>query len=403
MSLASRKRALLWSVLGFFVISGLLAAFWPRPLAVDLLTVERGSMRATVGDEGETRVTDVFVLSAPIEGRLRRIEIDPGDPTVAGETLLVEIEPADAVLLDPRSQAQAEAQLHAAESAEQAARAEVQKARADLDLSRSELQRAGELASNGALSDADMDAAQQSHKARRAAFSMAQATLQLRSHELARAQAELMSPADASSRREECECVSVRSPVDGRVLRVIRESEGVVAAGEPLIEIGDPERLEVVVDLLSTDAVKVAAGQSALIENWGGGRSLHGRVRRVEPFGFTKTSALGIEEQRVNVVLDITSPYAEWRRLAHGYQVDVRVVLWEDENALHVPLTALFRDGDGWALFVRQNERAVRRGVRVGHRNDRDAEILDGLVEGEEIVVFPGEEIVEGFRLERRS
>ena len=403
MNAATRKRVLSWSVIGLLVLAGLLSAFWPRPLAVDLVTVRPGHMMATVGDEGETRVTDVFVLSAPIAGRARRIEFDPGDVTIANETLLAEIEPSDPVLLDPRSQVQAEAQLHAAESAETAARAEVEKARAELDLAESELDRARELASKGALSDADMEAAEQSHKASLAAFSMARATLQVRTHELARARAELMSPADSASRRQDCECVSIFSPVDGVILRVLRESEGVVAAGDPLIEIGDPERLEVVVDLLSTDAVKVGPGQAALIENWGGAESLHARVRRVEPFGFTKVSALGIEEQRVNVVLDIVSPRSNWRRLAHGYQVDVRIVLWEDDAAIGVPLTALFRDGDSWALFVNENDRAARRSVRVGHRTDRDAEIVEGLVEGEEVVAFPGEAIVEGVRLSRRS
>ncbi|MCG8588015.1 MAG: HlyD family efflux transporter periplasmic adaptor subunit [Proteobacteria bacterium] len=403
MQAAVRRRIALWGALGILLLAGLVGAFWPQPLAVDLLTVSPGPMVVTVGDEGETRVTDVFVVSAPIAGRARRIEVDPGDLAVANETLLAEIEPSDPLLLDPRSEAQARAQLSAAESAETAARAEVEKAGAELEFSRSELERARELASNGALSDRDLEAAEQLHKSSLAAFSMARATLQVRTYELERARAELMSPADAESRRKDCECISILSPIDGRVLRVLRESEGVVAAGDPLIEIGDPGRLEVVVDLLSTDAVRVRPGQSALLENWGGDGALRARVRRVEPFGFTKVSALGIEEQRVNVVLDIVSPRADWRRLAHGYQVDVRIVLWENDGVIGVPLTALFRSGDGWALFVSESDRAVLRAVQVGHRTDRDAEIVEGLMEGEEIVVYPGEEVEEGARLARRS
>ena len=385
------------------MLAGLVFAFWPRPQAVDLLEVARGPMAESVADEGETRVTDVFVVSAPITGRAKRIEVESGDVVTANQTLLAEIEPSDSLLLDPRSQAQAEAQLSAAESAEAQAQAEVTKAQAELRFSRSELARSRELASNGALSDRDLEAAEERYRSQRAAFSVAQAALQVRTYELERARAALMTPADASSRRGSCACVSIFAPVDGRVLRVLRESEGVVAAGEPLIEIGDPEQLEVVVDLLSTDAVQVSPGQPAWIENWGGGDRLRARVRRVEPFGFTKVSALGIEEQRVNVVLDITSPRAAWERLAHGYQVDVRVVLWEDDDVIAVPLTALFRDGEAWALFVRENGRAVLRTVEVGHRNEREAEIVEGLREGEEIVVYPGESVQSGVRLTHRS
>lgn len=403
MQVAVRRRIALWGTLGTLVLTGLVCAFWPQPVAVDLVTLERGPMTVSVGDEGETRVTDVFVVSAPIAGRARRIEADPGDPVVANETLLAEIEPSAPLLLDPRSEAQAEAQLRAAESAEAAARAQVDKARTELEFSRSELDRARELASRGILSERNLEAAVQLYESNRAAFSASQASLQVRAYELEQARAELMSPTDVAARREHCECVSILSPIDGRILRILHESEGVVAAGDPLVEIGDPTQLEVVVDLLSTDAVKVRAGQKAFIENWGGDGSLLARVRRVEPFGFTKISALGIEEQRVNVVLDIASPPADWRRLAHGYQVSVRIVLWENDAVIAVPLTALFRSGDRWALFVSENGRAVRRPVRVGRRTDREAEIVEGLREGEEIVVYPGEEIHEGSRLARRS
>jgi HlyD family secretion protein len=399
---ANRKRLILWALIAALVGVGLLSAFWPRALAVDIVAVTPGPMVLTVGDEGETRVVDVFTVSAPITGRLRRIEAEPGDAVVASETIVAEIEPTDPELLDPRSEAEAKAQLSAAVSAESLARAELEKAEAELQFARSELERARELVHKGTLAARELEAAERAFKTSRAAMGVAQATLQVRKYELERVRAQLMSPTEFQSRREVCECVSITSPVDGRVLRVLRESAGYVAAGAGLMEIGNPERLEIVVDLLSTDAVKVQPGQSAIIDNWGGNSPLRARVRRVEPFGFTKVSALGIEEQRVNVVLDIVSPRERWASLGHGYQVDVRVILWEEQHVLKVPLTALFRVGEAWALFVREEGKAVRRLVEVGHSTGREAQVLSGLAAGEYIVVYPGEGIDEGVRIRSR-
>lgn len=384
------------------LVAGLAAAFWPRALAVDLATVEAGPMQLTVRDEGETRVVDVFVLSAPIAGRLKRIELEPGDAVVRGETIVAEIEPTDAALLDPRSEAEARAQLSAAESAATLAAAEFEKAEAELAFARSEVERSRELARDGTLSLRDLEADETTLKARVAALAVSQATLQVRKFELERVRAQLLSPEELQSRRESCGCVHLTSPVDGRILRVLRESEGVVPAGSDLVEIGNPSQLEIVVDLLSMDAVRIEAGQKAFIENWGGERRLDARVRRVEPFGFTKVSALGIEEQRVNVVLDITSPVEDWSRLGHGYQVDVAIVLWEGESVLKVPLTALFRDGQDWAVFVRREGRAVMQRVEIGHRTATEAEIRAGVEASDEIVVYPGEGIGEGVRIAGR-
>ncbi|MDJ0788286.1 MAG: HlyD family efflux transporter periplasmic adaptor subunit [Myxococcota bacterium] len=399
---ARHRRWALWSAIGVALLTGLLAAFWPRSLPVDLVDVASAPLQVGVRDEGETRVVDVFVVSAPVTGRLRRVEAEPGDVVVAGETVLIEIEPTDPQLLDPRSEAEARAQLSAAESAESLARAEVERAEAERAFARSEFERAQKLARDGTLAARDIEASETELKARVAALSAAQATLGVRRFELERVRALLMSPAEAFARREDCGCLYLTSPIDGRVLRVLRESAGVVPAGADLVEIGDPAQLEIVVDLLSMDAVRVEAGQRALIENWGGERPLEARVRRVEPFGFTKVSALGIEEQRVNVVLDIASPPPEWTRLGHGYQVDVRIIQWEGADVLQVPVTALFRDGGGWAVLVRDDGRAARRVVELGHRNDRHAEIVEGLAAGDEVVVYPGEGIREGARIERR-
>jgi HlyD family secretion protein len=223
----------------------------------------------------------------------------------------------------------------------------------------------------------------------------------VRTYELEQARAQLLSPA-APRERDVPDWIGVRAPRDGRVLRVVNDSERVVAAGELLVEIGDPADLEVVVDFLSTDAVQVDAGQRVLLERSGLGRTLEGRVRRVEPYGFTKVSALGIEEQRVNVVIDFTSPPEQWERLGHGYQVEARVVLWQGDDVVTVPLTALFRDGEDWAVFVDDERRATLRHVEVGHRNSVDAEIVAGLTAGERVVLHPSDRVVPGVPLAAR-
>jgi HlyD family secretion protein len=211
-----------------------------------------------------------------------------------------------------------------------------------------------------------------------------------------------VSPLVAEDPHGHCECIPIRAPVSGRLLRLVRESEGVVQAGEPLAEIGDPTDLEIVVDVLSADAVKIEPGQSVVIEEWGGAAPLAGRVRRVEPFGFTKVSALGIEEQRVNVVIDLTSPPETWRRLGHGYRVEARILLWEADAVLALPQSSLFRNGDGWGVFVIENGEARTRPVELGHRTGLRAEITSGLEPGETVVRFPNDRVADGVRVAAR-
>lgn len=399
---ANQKRKLLWLTIIGFLATGLIVSFWPRAVLVDLQPAEVGPMMLTVGDEGETRVVDVYVVSAPVTGRLRRIETEPGDAVVAGQTIIAEVEPQESQLLDPRTEAEAEAQLSAAKSAASLAQAELEKAAAELRFAESGLRRAGELAAKGTISERDFEVAERAFNTNRAAMRVAQANMQVRQFELERARAQVMSPEEIATLREACKCIDIKSPVDGQVLRVLRESEGFVQAGEGLVEVGNPERLEIVVDLLSSDAVKIQPGNLAVIENWGGATPLQARVRRVEPFGFTKISALGIEEQRVNVLLDIISPHTDWQALGHGYQVDVRVVLWQQDKALRAPLTALFRVDEKWALFVEEDGRAVQRMVEVGHTSAKHAEVVSGLSEGEKIVVYPGRDVEEGTRIAGR-
>ena len=398
----SGKRWLLWLPLGLLLLAGLLFLFQPRGVPVDLHQVDYGPMALTLGDEGQTRVKDVFTLTAPVSGRLRRIEVDPGDLVVAQQDILAEIEPANAALLDPRSEAEAEARVKAAEAGLGLAAAELKKANADLTFAKAELRRHQQLAAQNTLSLRELEASEQNHASSLAAVAVANSRRKMLEFELNQAKALLMSPDQLDARRSQCDCIKVKAPVNGQVLQVFRESEGWIASGQNLMTLGDPEQLEVVVDLLSVDAVKVQQHDQAWIKNWGGDEVLAAKVQRIEPYGFTKTSALGIEEQRVNVVLSIESPREQWAQLGHGYQVDVEILLWQEDQVLQVPLTALFRSDEGWALFVVENDTAKRRLVTLGQRTNQSAEIQSGLQQGAQVVVYPGEYVDDGVRVVAR-
>jgi len=400
---AGQRRLVLWAGIGAVVATALFLAFRPRPVPVDLTGITSGELVVTVDDEGETRVRDIFVLSAPVAGRALRIEAEAGDVVVANETIIAEIEPMDPSFLDLRSETQAKAAVQAAESARALAQAEVDQALAELDFAKAELDRSRELIVEQTISRRELDDAERNYKTARAAYATALAALQVRDFELESARAQLLSPNEPRGRRDQCECVPIVAPADGQILRVLRESEGVVSAGEPLLEIGDPSDLEIVVDLLSSDAVRVAAGQPVIIEGWGGGEALTGRVRRIEPFGFTKVSALGIEEQRVNVIVDLTSPKEQWRRLGHGYRVELRIVLWSGDDVLRLPLTALFRNGEDWAVFVERNGRAMLTRVEIGRRNGLEAQVIGGLSAGDRVVTAPGNRVTDGTRIVPRG
>jgi HlyD family secretion protein len=397
------KRILLWSLLGLILLLIMIWAFIPKPVSVDLLTLQPGEMTVTVDEEGETRVRDIFVLSAPISGRALRIDAEVGDEVRAQETVIAEIEPTDATLLDPRSEAQARAEVRAAEANLVLAEAAVKEAKAELDFAHSELKRANKLRADAVISERELDNAERAQQTRQAALETANANRRAHQAELERARAQLISPTEARAKGGDCSCVPIRAPVDGRILKILHKSEGVVSAGVPLVEIGNPSDLEIVADLLSSDAVKVEPEQRVIIDNWGGNTLLEGVVRRVEPFGFTKVSALGIEEQRVNVIIDFTSPREQWSRIAHGFQVDARIVLWQGKEVLSLPLTALFRDDrNNWAVFVDEDGTASKREVKLGQRNGLHAEITGGLKAGERIVAHPSDKISEGVSIEAR-
>jgi HlyD family secretion protein len=400
---AMAKRIVIWTVIAGLVAAGLVLSFRPQPLAVDMITVEPGPMTVTVAEEGQTRVHDMFVLSSPVAGHVKRIEAHVGDKVVAGETVLAQIEPGDPSFLDPRSEAQARAALKTAESARALAAAEVEQAAAELEFAQVEWRRASELVVNGTISRREFDDAERGYKARTAALATARAGLQMRLFELDQARALLLSPTQTQAPHADCDCVPITAPVSGRVLKVMNPSERVVTAGEPLLEIGDPGDLEISVDFLSADAVKIKPGQSVIVDGWGGEHTLAGRVRLVEPFGFTKVSALGIEEQRVNVTIDFAGTVNERARLGHGYQVEARVVLWQAEAVLTVPLTALFRIGSEWAVFVERDGRAELRAVRIGQRNGLVAQVLQGVAAGDHVIAHLNDRIVDGIRITQRN
>ena len=376
-----QRRMIFWGSLTALLLLFMIYAFRPQPVPVDFADVTRGRLTVTIDEEGETRVRDVFVLSAPVAGRVQRIEIEVGDEVVAGETVVAEIDPVDPTLLDARSETEAQAAVRAAE--------------AELEFASRELERQKQLGQRGVASARDLDSAEKAYRTARAALENARAALQARSIQRERARPRRAGEAHIG--------IPVVAPVSGRVLRVVRESAGVVQPGEPLLEIGDPRDLEIVVDLLSADAVRVEKGQEVLIEQWGGGDLLHGRVRRVEPYGFTKISALGIEEQRVNVIIDFTDPPERWQRLGHGYRVEPRIVLWQSEDVLKIPLPALFRDGDAWAVFAADGGRAALRHVKLGRDNGIEAEIVEGLEAGQEVVLHPSDRVTDGARIVARE
>lgn len=385
-------------LIGFVAFAALLAvALWPRPTIVDVATATRGRLVVTVDEEGVTRVRERFVVSSPVAGRILRIELDPGDIVKRGQPVAV-VRSEVAPLLDERARAEAEAAAESARAALGRARAEEQRARAAVAQIHRELARVRELADSRVASLQELDTKEAELKVAEESVNAATFAVRAASFEVQRAQARLI-PTNTQTRGR---VVTVASPVDGVVLKRIRESESMVPAGDPLLEVADPMRLEIVSDLLSTDAVRVKAGSRALIEQWGGDNALDASVRRVEPAGFTKISALGVEEQRVNVILDFADPAAACAALGDAYRVEVRIVVWEGRDVLKVPTSALFRDGQQWAVYKVIQERAQRTPVDVGHQTGQEAEIVAGLSAGDGVIVHPGDTLKPGVRVKPR-
>jgi HlyD family secretion protein len=389
-----RRLLLVGFLLG--VVGLIVSAFLPKPVAVDLTAARRGPLRVTVDKDGKTRIRERYVVSAPLAGRLLRLELKPGHRVSAGKTLLALLEPTDPSLLDPRARAEAEARRKAAESARSRASTQLDRARAAQELAHSEYIRIQRLSQTRSASTQELHEAITKERTATEDLRAAQFGVQIAEFELELARAALVRTQATSPGEAEAWRFEIRAPIDGKVLRVFQESSTVVTPGQRLLELGDPADLEVEIDVLSADAVKVKLGARVFLEHWGGERLLEARVRLVEPAGFTKVSALGVEEQRVWVVADLVDPPEKRPTLGDAYRVEARIVIWEGENVLKVPAGALFRHGDGWAVYRVVESRAQLQPVQVGHGNGLETEILDGLTEGDPVILHPSDKIRDG-------
>lgn len=394
----------LWKILLLLVVAALvILALQPEPVPADIVVVREGPMMVTLDHEGKTRVRNRFVVSATLAGIAHRIELEPGDRVRKGSVLTV-IEAQVAQLLDVRTRVEAEARVRSAESVLQQARAERARLEAELRQAQLDFDRSSELLEKGVIARSVFDESKSRLEVLRESVEAAGAAIQTAAFELEAARARLLEPAsEGDPASGEKSLVPIYSPIDGVVLKRFRESAGPVAQGEALLEIADLAGLEVVADYLSRDAVTVRPGMPVVIDRWGGENSLKGKVRRVEPGGFMKISALGVEEQRVNVVVDFEDPREGWERLGDEYRVEVRIVLWETERTLLAPTGAIFREGDGWAVFAVREAVAQLRPVQIGHRNSRWVEVVDGLESGESVIAYPSDRISDGVAVEGRS
>ncbi|MFQ5504010.1 MAG: efflux RND transporter periplasmic adaptor subunit [Planctomycetota bacterium] len=383
---------------GLSLLAVIAYAFGPRSVPVDIGEVLNGTLIVTVDDDGMTRVRDLYRVSAPVSGTLRRIALEAGDPVKAGRTLLATIDPHEPGLLDARARAEAEARVSSAESRVEQATAARQSLEEKVELARSERKRIDgmyrdKIASARERERAERDLAALEEELRAAVAAIKIASFEL---ELARAGLARSQPGDGGGDRPADRRLEIVSPIDGRVFRVLRESGGVVNIGEALLDLGDPSRLEIVADYLSVDAVRVKPGARVMIEGWGGKKILNGRVRMVEPSGFTKISALGVEEQRVNVIADFTDPPETRPALGDGFRVELRIVVQERANVLKVPVAGLFHHGKGWEVYRVIEDRARRRRVRIGMRTGLEAEVTGGLEEGDRVILYPGDDVEDG-------
>jgi len=391
----ARRRNLALALVAAVTLAGLVWMLRPSPVRVELGAADRGPLEAIVDEEGRTRVRQRYVVAAPVTGRLERIALEEGDEVAAGD-VVARVSPAP---LDPRGAAQAQARLEAALSAQREAQARVGQSQAALAQADRELRRARSLAASGTLSEQGLEQAElartSSDRERDAALEAADAA----AHEVEAARAALLSGSsiDAAGPAGGDAVIDVLAPTAGRVLRVHEESARVVAVGTPLLEIGDPSDLEIVVDVLSADAVKVRPGDEMRLVAWGGDEPLRARVRRVEPSGFTKLSALGVEEQRVNVIADFVDPPGA---LGDGYRLEARIVVWHGDDVLRAPASAIFRRGGRWHVFADADGRAQLRPVEIGHRGPDEVEIRSGLEAGDRLVLHPTDRVEDGVRIE---
>jgi HlyD family secretion protein len=392
------KRALPW--LGGLLLVALVAwGLWPKPVVVETGIAVRAALTVRVSEEGKTRVRNRYVIAAPVAGIMRRVTLKPGDAVVAGETVITTIEPVVSPLVEPRARAQAEAIVAMREASRKQAEQSLEVANAASRLAGAELDRVRSVTRGGSLSQSERERVEMEASMKSAEMRATEFSLQVIDYELAQARAALQRPAADSTDN----LVEVRSPVSGRVLRVMQESEMVAGPGLEILEVGDPEDLEIEAEILSRDAVTIRPGDSVEIEQWGGEKPLAGRVRRVEPAAFTKISALGVEEQRVIVLSDLVDVPDAAKTLGDRFRVEVRVAIWHSDDVLVVPAGALFRQGNAWMTFVFEDGKAVLTAVEAGHSDGRFTEILSGIEAGTEVLLHPPDTVEDGSAVVRRG
>jgi HlyD family secretion protein len=385
--------------LAVLAVVGLIVVAWiPNPVEVEVATVTRGPLVVTVNEDGRTRVKDRYLVSAPITGNLARLDLEAGDTIEEGQ-ILARLVPLPPPLLDSRTRAEAKARVDSAVAARRQAQAAVNRARFQRDFAKQESERALAVVKQGGLARSDADRAVSTYHGSEEDLRSAEFGGRVAEHQLTLAQTALM---QLTGKGEEGEQLDIISPVAGQVLKVFQESEGVAPSGTAIVEVGDPAALEVVVDVLSQDATRIPAGAKTTIERWGGKNSLLGHVRVVEPSAFTKLSALGVEEQRVNVIIDMDDDRKLWSSLGDGYRVEARISVWEGEDVLKVPASAVFRSEEAWATFVVEEGAALVRTVELGETNGLETEVLSGLEEGDAVIAYPSDSVRDGVSVKAR-
>ena len=385
--------------LAVLAVVGIIVVAWiPNPVEVEVAAVQRGPLVVTVNEDGRTRVKDRYLVSAPLTGNLARLDLEAGDAIEEGQ-VLARLVPLPPPLLDSRTRAEAKARVDAAMAARRQSQASVNRARYQRDFAKQESERALAVVQQGGLARSDADRAVSTYHGSEEDLRSANFGARVAEHQLTLAQTALM---QLTGQGEEVEQLDISSPVAGQVLKVFQESEGVAQGGTPILEVGDPTALEVVVDVLSQDATRIPAGAATLIERWGGKNPLRGHVRVVEPSAFTKLSALGVEEQRVNVIIDMDDDRELWSRLGDGYRVEARISVWEGADVLKVPASAVFRSDEAWATFVVEEGTAVVRAVELGETNGLETEVLSGLDEGDAVIAYPSDSVRDGVSVRSR-
>ena len=373
---------------------GIYVAFQEQAISVDLTEASSGPFQVTIREEGTTRIRDIYTVSSPMSGKLDRLELDEGDQVFADKTAIASIRPLDPPFLDQRSQLELQSSLKAAQSAVALAFVEMERSRIARRLAQSAFDRAVTLSKKKILPKTQMEEAFNALQLQKAQVESARAAIELRKAELESVRARMRQPGSEAIERvgTDC-CIQIYAPVDGVVLKILARSEQPVVPGTRIAEIGNSDILEVVVDLLSSDAVHIKPGMQVVLSNWGGEKDIAGLVRKIEPAAFTKVSSLGIEEQRVNVIIDPQSPPKE---LGHGYRILANLVIWEARDVLQVPIGALFRSNGGWAVFGVEDERAVIRPLVIGNINDEAVHVVSGLSEGDKVVLYPNDALADG-------